>query len=239
MNGVELETTIHEVEACINSRPLTFVSDSCESREPLTPSHFLLGHSHGYFAHEPADLRPDSPEHLAESYMMQKAAKQRFWDCWSTEYVRNLPPFTGHVSRNKLKVGSVVILQEEMTSRIHWPLAVVTKVFPGKDGIVRSVEVKTQNNILTRSIQRVHSLELCDPNWESPAAEKVETSDQPVFVSSEVDADVVAPVEDQVIVSKDPDPEELVVPNVIMEPPPYVTKSGRAVEEDAVRLLMH
>ena len=72
---------------------------------------------------------------------------------------------------------------------------------------------------------------ICQKFADSPTAEKVETSDQPVFVSSEVDADVVAPVEDQVIVSKDPDPEEFVVPNVIVEPPPYVTRSGRAVKK--------
>ena len=41
----ELETSIHEVEACINSRPLTFVSDDVKGLNPLTPSHFLLGRS--------------------------------------------------------------------------------------------------------------------------------------------------------------------------------------------------
>ena len=38
----QLETVLHEIEACINSRPLTYVG---ETRNPLTPSHFLLGRS--------------------------------------------------------------------------------------------------------------------------------------------------------------------------------------------------
>ena len=40
VSRTELETTLYEVEACINARPLTYVD---EGTEPLTPSHFLLG----------------------------------------------------------------------------------------------------------------------------------------------------------------------------------------------------
>ena len=36
----QLETVLHEIEACINSRLLTYVE---ENRVPLTPSHFLIG----------------------------------------------------------------------------------------------------------------------------------------------------------------------------------------------------
>ena len=40
---------IHEVEASINSRPLTFVSDEISGENPLTPAHFLLSHGSGFF----------------------------------------------------------------------------------------------------------------------------------------------------------------------------------------------
>ena len=39
----EVETHLFEVEFCINSRPLTFVSDKISGDSPLTPNHFLLG----------------------------------------------------------------------------------------------------------------------------------------------------------------------------------------------------
>ena len=45
---MELETTLHEVEAGINSRPLTFVGDELDSGAPLTPSLCLLGRSFGH-----------------------------------------------------------------------------------------------------------------------------------------------------------------------------------------------
>ncbi len=37
---VELETCLMEIEVCVNSRPLTFVGDTCDSVTPLTPSHW-------------------------------------------------------------------------------------------------------------------------------------------------------------------------------------------------------
>ncbi|KAG1692279.1 Glutamate receptor ionotropic, kainate 1 [Nymphon striatum] len=41
----ELEVSLHEVEACLNSRPLTFVSDEVDAHVPLIPFHFLIGKS--------------------------------------------------------------------------------------------------------------------------------------------------------------------------------------------------
>ena len=43
----ELETILHEVEACINSRPLTWIGDEPDAPAPLSPSHFLIGRSAG------------------------------------------------------------------------------------------------------------------------------------------------------------------------------------------------
>ena len=39
----ELETCLHEIEACLNSRPLSFVGSDLEDGAALTPAHFLLG----------------------------------------------------------------------------------------------------------------------------------------------------------------------------------------------------
>ena len=39
----ELTNTFTQVEACLNSRPLTAILDSNEGIEVLTPGHFLIG----------------------------------------------------------------------------------------------------------------------------------------------------------------------------------------------------
>ncbi|CAG7821826.1 unnamed protein product, partial [Allacma fusca] len=43
LNFEELSTLLTQVEACVNSRPLTPVSSSPEDLSPLTPGHFLIG----------------------------------------------------------------------------------------------------------------------------------------------------------------------------------------------------
>ncbi len=66
----ELETLLHETEACVNSRPLTYVGDEPNSATPLSPSHFLIGRNastHSELDHKnlcisPQDLR--NREHL-------------------------------------------------------------------------------------------------------------------------------------------------------------------------------
>ena len=40
-------------------------------------------------------------------------------------------------------MGDVVLMVDEGAPRGFWPLARITSVFPGRDGQVRSVELKT------------------------------------------------------------------------------------------------
>ena len=59
-----------------------------------------------------------------------------------------------------LQEGSVVLLQEDQQPRLRWPLGVITQLFPGRDGVVRTVEVKTASGKLVRSIPHIHDLEI-------------------------------------------------------------------------------
>ena len=60
----------------------------------------------------------------------------------------------------QVQVGSLVLVQGETRHRLSWPIGVVKQVFPGRDGVVRAVEIKTSKGLLTRSIQRLHVLEI-------------------------------------------------------------------------------
>ena len=46
---------------------------------------------------------------------------------------------------------------------MSWPLAIVEETFPGLDGVVRSVNVRTSKGVLCRPVQRLHELEISGP----------------------------------------------------------------------------
>lgn len=43
LNFEELTTILTEVEAVLNSRPLSYVYNDADEPQPLTPAHFLVG----------------------------------------------------------------------------------------------------------------------------------------------------------------------------------------------------
>ena len=123
LTRVELESTLHEVEACVNSRPLSFVGDELDSGSPLTPSHFLIGRpvvckpivgsvgSVGSISTEDLSLRQELRDQTIES----------FWSSWVNEYIRGLPVCRGSRFRKGVSEGSVVLIRDERRKRLQWP----------------------------------------------------------------------------------------------------------------------
>lgn len=57
-----------------------------------------------------------------------------------------------------IKIGSMVLLKEDNTPPLQWPLGRICEVFPGDDGKVRVISVKTNSGTYKRSITRVAPL---------------------------------------------------------------------------------
>ena len=47
----------------------------------------------------------------------------------------------------------------DYTKRGRWPLARITGVLPGRDGVVRVVELKTKDGVYTHSVANLFKLE--------------------------------------------------------------------------------
>ena len=161
----ELETTIQEIEACVNSRSLTFLSGDIDVENPLTPSHFLLVHGQGYYRPH-LDVAPvTSSQDLGHRFELRKTVLDQFWVVWTTDYIHNLPPWKGTAGLCEVKIGSVVLMQDVNQPHLKWPLGIVTQVFPGRDGVVRTVEVRmAKGGKLVRSVPRIHDLEIVNDN---------------------------------------------------------------------------
>lgn len=158
----ELEVTLTEVEACVNSRPLTYVGDSVQDTSPLSPSHFLIGRE----AYEPVakqDVRVVDRKALLDRKFYQDSVMNKFWALWVAEYLSNLPPWKGRGQPTTLLENSVVVVREDGTNRQNWPVGTITELIPGKDGIVRACRIKMKSSEVVRPVQRLHLIEVSEP----------------------------------------------------------------------------
>ena len=61
--------------------------------------------------------------------------------------------------QENLAVGDVVLIIDANLPRGQWKIGHIERIFPGKDGLVRVVEVKTAAGLYTRAIHRLCLLE--------------------------------------------------------------------------------
>ena len=176
----ELETTLSEIEACVNSRPLMYVA---EQGKILTPSHFLIGRGTPLTSMELEHFQHVA--NLSARKEFEESITKGFWELWKTEYLRNLPPLThmGKRANNSLKLDTVVLIKDQKRPRLVWALGRVIKLFKGVDGKVRAVQLKTEKGFLVRSINHICLLEdpsetdLCSANTSAGNADNVQVSD--------------------------------------------------------------
>ena len=153
----QLSTLFTEVENIVNSRPLTHISDDINDLRALTPNHVLLGlhRNWGYVADTSTN-----DVNSRKKWRQVQAARQCFWSQWKKQY---LPTLTKRskwkTNTHNVKVGELVILDDDSSKRRHWPLARVTKATPSKDGVVRVVEVRTKEGTYTRPVTKLLRLE--------------------------------------------------------------------------------
>ena len=136
-----LTTFMAEVSAIINSRPLVPVSTDPEEPELLSPA-TLLTQKTGSVSAPPGDF--DRKDVSRRQWRHVQHLAQTFWTRWKKQYLPLLQNRTKWVSSTpNLEPGNVVLLKEAESRRNEWPLGLVTKVIPSRDGKVRQLEVKT------------------------------------------------------------------------------------------------
>ena len=83
-----------------------------------------------------------------------------FWKRWLKEYTPALQERQKwHKPCRNAEVGDLVLLVDQCLPRGSKHLGRVVKVYPGRDGLVRTVEVKTKTSNLVRPIQKLCLLE--------------------------------------------------------------------------------
>lgn len=151
----EMSTVTSQIEACLNSRPISQISDNVDDLLPLTPGHFLIG--------EPPIVVPER-SHLDTNicrlnrWQLVQRMVQNFWDRWSQEYLSRLqqrPKWVKKCDNENIKAGTLVLVKDDNLPPGKWSLARILDVHPGSDGLIRVVTLKCRNSVVKRPITKI------------------------------------------------------------------------------------
>ena len=150
----EFTTVLTQIEACLNSHPLTPVSSPDDDGIlALTPGHFLIGKSLTSLPDSQLSYRSVS---LLKRWHLCQHLIRHFWERWSKEYLTTLNKYNKwRFPARNVAVGDVALLQESGTTPANWPLARIVQVHPGQDNLVRVVTVKTSQGTYTRPVAKI------------------------------------------------------------------------------------
>ena len=161
MDDEGLLTLMCEVEAIINGRPITKVSDDPNDWEVLTPNHLLLLRAGPKL---PPGLFENEDCYSRRRWRQVQYMANVFWRRWIKEYLPSLQQRQRwSKARRNLQVNDIVLLVGDSSPLSLWPLGRVLEVHrSGHDGHVRSVKVKTRSSLLERPIDKIVLLEGAD-----------------------------------------------------------------------------
>ncbi|XP_075162717.1 uncharacterized protein LOC142235346 [Haematobia irritans] len=154
----EFTTLLARIEAVLNSRPLSPMTDDPFEILALTPGHFLRG--------APLVAAPETvSDNLSyvDRWDKLKSQQHEFARRWKDEYLKELQQRYKWQSPNEnLKMNQLVVIKDDQLPPCEWKLGRIKAVHPGRDGLVRIVDIRTSNGLITRDITK-----LCPLPYES------------------------------------------------------------------------
>jgi hypothetical protein len=145
-----LRTALVEIEAVLNSHPLTQNSADPDDFTAITPNHFLIGRADNVIPPVSVSSKEiNSRKRWRQVQVIADHVSRR----WLQEY---LPTLTLRSKWSKevrnVNIGDLVLLVDDNLPRGAWELARVVDVYPGDDGRVRTALVKTPRTTYVRPV---------------------------------------------------------------------------------------
>ena len=135
----------------VNGRPLYPSSENIWETPPITPNDILLGQHHS--VPQPVPEERVNPRDLTKS--TQKRV-QEFWTCWMKYFAPTLLPRNKwYRVRENVQIGDLVLQVDPNHRRAQWKMAVIIDTYPGEDGLVRKVRIRTQTGEYDRPIHKL------------------------------------------------------------------------------------
>ncbi|XP_030843562.1 uncharacterized protein LOC115924830 [Strongylocentrotus purpuratus] len=152
-NEEQLHTFMCEVEAVINSRPLTRCSDNPNDLDVISPNSLLTMKGSTTL---PPGIFDNKDIYAKKRWKQMQYLADLFWKRWVREYLPSLQRRQKWLqpSRN-LQVGDIVLVIDETAHRCSWSMARVQEVMPDNKGFVRRAKVKTATTSLVRPVTKL------------------------------------------------------------------------------------
>jgi hypothetical protein len=151
-----LNTAFIEVEGILNSRPITASSDDPKDLAAFSPGQLLK--------HLPVESLPPGAFVSEDTYRQRWRQSQLLADLWWKRWIREYIPLLQATNkwtqqRRNACIGDIVLVSDETSTRGRWSLGRIEAVYPGSDGLIRSVDVRTSSGIYRRPITKLCLLE--------------------------------------------------------------------------------
>ncbi|EPB72436.1 hypothetical protein ANCCEY_08469 [Ancylostoma ceylanicum] len=164
----QIHTVVVEIEAVINSRPITPYREKDPSFHVLRPCDFISPEV--TLQLPPGENTSDigfEGHRLTEWYKDTTQVLDCFWNIWYSEYLSALAQRhqrrlrQSQYTHTHPSVNDVVIIGNDNVPRGQWRLGIVIRLLSDKKGVVRSAEVRTsKGKSFTRSITHLYPLEI-------------------------------------------------------------------------------
>ena len=155
LDDERLNTLFCEVEAILNCKPLTELSQDPNDFEALTPNHLLLLNSGTTF---PPGLFSRHDTFATRKWKQVQYLADQFWIRYRKEYLPLLQQRQKWFFPNyNYQIGDLVLLTDQLLPRNQWSLGRIVDTYPDRNGFIRVVKLrvakyrgkKTDENSLT------------------------------------------------------------------------------------------
>ena len=147
----QFSTLLCKIEAILNSRPLTPMTEDPRDLDVLTPAHFLTGRS--LIAKPERNFLPTNTNRIDKFNQLQQL-QQKIWDRWYLEYLHTLQTRPVEFRQlNHFSLGDLVLIRDQNLPPLKWMKGRVIAMYPDKQGVVRNLLIKTPTGEKLRHVR--------------------------------------------------------------------------------------
>ena len=148
----ELYTCLLEVANLMNQRPIGRIPDDPDDGCYLCPNDMLLGRASSEVPQGPS-REMKNPRHRVE--FVQRIVDS-FWKHWNRDLFPLLVPRKKwNTERRNVRVDDIVTVADPNAVRGKWTIGRVMSIYPGSDGKIRNVKVKTSTSEYQMPITKI------------------------------------------------------------------------------------